>query len=333
MRMLVIILLVSIGCGGQAMEVKQASQVDDKPKQIGIEARLATAYSGPKIRVAVGEFKEMEEALKLFKEMGWSGVAPSLTDQITTGLVQTGRVAVLERQQINKVVGNLALESEGSMSKYFNKKTTAKTGKLLGAQAILIGAVTQFEPNVSGGQAGISIPALGSLSYHQEKAVVGIDVRLVDQESGKVLVAAHGIGEIDSKKVGAAGKYSGVEFGGEAWTRTPLGLATRTAAENAIAELVKGLKQTPWEGKIFMVKGEKVYIEAGHDLNLRKGDKFRVIHRGEEIKKPDGTSMGFEETEGGWVTLNSVQQKLSIGRLTESTKAPKKGDIVRLPIQ
>jgi hypothetical protein len=193
--------------------------------------------------------------------------------------------------------------------------------------------VTQFEPNVSGGQAGINIPALGTLTYHQEKAVIGIDVRLVDQESGKVLVAAEGIGEINSKKAGAQGKYSGVEFGGEAWSRTPLGMATREAADNAIGELVKGLKRTPWEGQIIMVKGNRVFIEAGADLNLRKGDRFRVIHRGDEIKGPNGQSMGFDEEEGGWVTLKVIQAKMSIGVLSESTRAPKQGDIVRLPIE
>ena len=102
----------------------------------GIEARLATAYNGPKIRVAVGEFKELEGAEELFENMEWE-VAPSLTDQITTALVQSGRVAVLERQQIKKVTGNLDLE--GNLGKYFDKKTTAKKGKLLGAQAVLLG--------------------------------------------------------------------------------------------------------------------------------------------------------------------------------------------------
>ena len=100
--------------------------------------------------------------------------------------MNTGRVAVLERQQINKVIGNLKLEKEGASSKYFDQATTKKTGKLLGAQAILIGAVTEFEPDVSGADGGLRLGQLGGLRYHTDKAVVGVDVRLVDQESGKI---------------------------------------------------------------------------------------------------------------------------------------------------
>jgi hypothetical protein len=79
-------LVGALGCGGQGVELKQASGADGTQSKMTIEARMATAYSGPKIRVAVGQFKEMEATVKLFKEMGWSGIAPSLTEQITTAL-------------------------------------------------------------------------------------------------------------------------------------------------------------------------------------------------------------------------------------------------------
>ncbi len=324
-----------LGCGGAPAipNVPQGPQPAAQPKEEGkqsIEARLATAYNGPKIRVAVGEFKELEGSEELFENMEWEGVAPSLTDQITTALVQSGRVAVLERQQIKKVTGNLDLES--NLGKYFNKKTTAKKGKLLGAQAVLIGSVTEFEPNVSGSAGGLQIPQLGGLTYHQDKAVVGIDVRLVHQETGKVLVAANGKGEIDSKKFGAAGAYAGVDFGGEAWTRTPLGVATRAAAEAAIKELVDGIKATPWEGKVVSASGKKAFIDAGHDVNLRKGDTFQLIRRGEAIKGPDGSILGYDEQEIGTVVLKSVQQKMSIGEVSGEGPA-QAGDVVRLPVE
>ena len=245
----------------------------------------------------------MDAAVNLYQELGWSGIAPSLTDQLTTGLVQTGRVAVLERQQIDKVIGNLSLEKEGDTARYFNQKTTKKTGKLLGAQAILVGAVTSFEPNVSGAEGGLSIAMLGGLTAHTDKAVVGIDVRLVDQESGRVLAAANGKGEIRTTGGGVQASYQGLDIGGQQWSRTPLGQATRAAAENALKTLVEGLETIPWENRVVAVSGNKAFIGAGKDLNLQVGDEFVLIKRGEPIKGPDGAIFGYDETEKGRVKI------------------------------
>ena len=230
-------MLFIIGCGGapvvQSMRVKKKT----KPDRRRVAERIATAYSGPKIRVAVGEFKDFEGAEEFFKKMKWAKLGPGISGQIMTALVRTGRVAVLERQQIKKVIGNLQLEKESDISKYFNQKSTAKTGELLGAQAVLVGEITQFEPNVSGGSAGLSVPMLGGLSYHEDKAVVGMDVRLVHQETGKVLAAANGKASISSKKFGGEAQYKGVKVGGGGWKRTPLGDATRVAARKARFEV------------------------------------------------------------------------------------------------
>jgi len=326
-------LLAVFGCGGQVPVIPTAKPVPSDALSVpetSTKSRIAKSYMGPKIRVAVGEFKELDEALSLYREMGWSGIAPGLTDQITTGLVQTNRVAVLERQQIKKVIGNLVLEKESPDAKYFNQKTTKKTGKLLGAQAILVGAVTEFEPDVSGADGGFSMGQLGGLRYHTDKAVVSIDVRLVDQETGKILAAARGRGEIHTSTVGGTVKYQGLDLGGQAWKRTPLGEATRAAAKQALATLVSGLEEISWEGHVVGGSGKKCFISAGKDLNLKVGDQFELIRRGKAILSEDGSVMGHDETRVGRVKLISVQKKMSIGQVVEGGSVAK-GMIVRLP--
>ena len=62
--------------------------------------------------------------------VGGSIAGTALADR----LLQAGhRVAVLERQQIKKVIGNLQLEKESASSKYFDQETTKRTGKLVWA--------------------------------------------------------------------------------------------------------------------------------------------------------------------------------------------------------
>lgn len=311
-------------CGGQA----------PKP-DVGASARETTAQSvtsaakGPKIRVATGQFQELEVAQKLMEQMGLKGVGPLISEQMTTTLAQTGRVIVLERAQIDKVIGNAKLEKEGENAKYFAQETTAATGQLKGVQAMLVGVVTQYEPNISGKGGGLDLPALGSLKYHEDKAVVGIEIRLVDQQTGKVLIASPGKAEILAQGAGASATYQGIGLNAGAYQRTPLGEATRQAAKSALEGLVAKLDALPWEGGVVDARGpEKVFIDAGADVDLQPGARFRVVHRGDAIKGPDGTVMGYDDTEAGIVEVTQVQDKLSVAKVVEG-EGPKAGDRVR----
>lgn len=292
-----------------------------------------TAVRGPKLRVAVGQFGDMEATKQLLEEMGWKGIAPVIAEQVVTGLAQSGRVAVFERSQLDKVAGILSLEKESGMSRFFDQSTTAEMGKFLGAQVVFVGAITEFEPNVTGSDSAISFASLAGLKHHKDKAVIGIDVRFVDQQTGRVLHAAHARGEVLTESFGGDLTYKGIGLGSEAWSRTPIGEATRQAAEGAIRQLVDALQKIPFEAPVLDVRdGNRLFVGAGHDAALQIGDRLRVVHRGEAITDAAGNVVGHDEAEGGWCEVQTVQEKMSVATLVDG-KAPKKGDLVRFPLQ
>ena len=125
-------------------------------------------------------------------------------------------------------------------------------------------------------------------------------------------------------------KYQGLELGGQAWARTPLGAATRVAAEQALTSLVASLQEIPWEGRIVGVSGQKCFISAGKDLNLKIGDEFDLFRRGEAIVGEGGSVVGYDETRVGRLKLVSVQKAMSIGKVLDGNVA-EKGMIIRLP--
>ncbi len=322
------------GCGGSAPAVQVAPTAPLAATSPATAAqRLETAVNRPKLRVAVGAFKEFEAAQKLMEAKGWPGMGPVITEQATTGLVQSGRVTVVERAQLDRVIGNLSTEKESDTSRFFDQGTTAEIGKFVGAQAVLVGAITQFEPDVSGGDAGLDVAWLGGVKYHQDKAIVGVELRLVDQLTGKVLTAASGQAEVQTQEAGMQLGYANVQMGAGAWARTPIGTATRRASEQAIATLVGGLVSIPWEAGVIDAKGpDKVFVDAGGELGVKAGDRFQVVHRGDAITGPDGAVLGYDETVGGEVEIVSIQPKVSIGKVL-SGEPPKAGDRVRLPGQ
>lgn len=277
----------------------------------------------------MASFDELEATRSLFAEMGWSGLGELLGEQAATGLVRSREVIVVERARLDDLIGNLTLEKESDKARFFDQKTTAAIGRLSGAQAVLFGAITEFEPNYAGGKGGLSLGALAGLRYHANRAVVGVDLRLVDQETGRVLHAGHGRGIVAEDEFGAGVDYKGVKIGGDAWSRTPLGEATRRAVESALVSLLEEMRRLPWEAEVVRVTdAQGVYIDAGADARLQAGDRFSLVRRGAAIRSSDGRVLGYEETPGGWVEVVAVQRALSICRLVTG-ELPKVGDRVR----
>lgn len=81
------------------------------------------------------------------------------------------------------------------------------------------------------------------------------------------------------------------------------------------------------------MSAEKVYIEGGSDLNLKPGDEFQLLRRGDEIRNSNGELLGFQEQLLGRVKVRSVHSKMTIADVLEITEgeAPQIGDLVRLP--
>jgi hypothetical protein len=99
----------------------------------------------------------------------------------------------------------------------------------------------------------------------------------------------------------------------------------------ALEKLVHDLVQIPWENRVVGTSGQRCFIGAGTDLNLKAGDEFILIKRGDAIKGADGSVLGYDEQSMGRIKLTSVQSKMSIAEVLEGGKA-ETGMIVRLPV-
>ncbi len=88
---------LAAGCASTPPAPQAAGPAAAKPTPDTAQHRLETAVNRPKLRVAIGPFQELEAARGLMDKKGWPAVGPLITEQVTTGLVQTGRVTVVER--------------------------------------------------------------------------------------------------------------------------------------------------------------------------------------------------------------------------------------------
>ncbi len=210
-----------------------STQVQTQVDTTGPAPGQVLTYTGPKARIAVASFKC--KAAKCSGQIG-EGIA----DMLATALFRTGRFIVLERGE-----GLKAIQEELNLgqSGYVRPGAAPQIGQMEGADILVIGAITAFEPEASGlGGGGIvvpyKIPFLGGAKFKKKEAYIAADIRLVDVRTGRVIAATTVEGKASSWKVGGlmGGVLGDVALGGglEAYKNTPLEKAVRVMLYNAV---------------------------------------------------------------------------------------------------
>ncbi len=195
-------------------------------------------YHGPRARIAVASFR-----CKAAKCGG--GIGDGLADMLTTALFRTGRFIVLERGE-----GLRAIQQEINLAKsgYVQFNQAAHKGSLEGADILVVGTITAFEPEASGvGVGGIAIPfkvpLIGGISLKKKEAYIAADIRLIDVRTGRIIAVATVEGKSSQWKVGTggAGLFGNMALAGglSVYKNTPMEKAIRVMIEKAVQTIAK----------------------------------------------------------------------------------------------
>jgi len=195
-------------------------------------------YSGPKARIAVSDFDV--KAAKAYGEVG-----TGLREMMITALLNSNRYRVVERQVLDSVMQEQELSASGAAQAGGPQRGQIKT-----ADIIITAAVTEFEPQASGGSAGIGggggagSGVLGALlGASMNKAHMALDIRVIDTSTSEILAATRVQGQASDVSGGlVAGFFGGWALGGglTMYANTPMEKAIRIC----IIEAVRYISQT-----------------------------------------------------------------------------------------
>lgn len=234
----------------------------------------SAGISGPKKRVFISEFANRTV-------YGQRRLGSGISDILATELNQTGAFILLERERLEAILNEQAL----GMSGIVTEKTAPKVGELLGANAIVTGAVTQF---------GVRTEAQDLVITASKKQIAActVDVRLIDVSTGRIVWAGSGRGEAVRKYTnyfgsGTAGGYDEILEGD----------ALRAAIVDVRQNLLSGLQELDWSCVVAKVSGNSAYLNAGRKSNLAIGTPLTIYRPGDPILDPDtGTEIGRIDT-------------------------------------
>ncbi|MGQ9617494.1 MAG: CsgG/HfaB family protein [Candidatus Aminicenantia bacterium] len=150
---------------------------------------------GPRVAVFDFDFS----AIQKWWDWNWD-IGKGISDMLVTELVNDGTYRVIERKVLDKILA----EQDFSNSDRANPETAAKIGKILGVKYIIIGSITTFGTDTKqvgvGGVAWADRFGIGKIGTKKTKAKVVINARMIDIDTGEIVVVAKGVGE--SKRSG-----------------------------------------------------------------------------------------------------------------------------------
>jgi len=232
-RLMVIMLLACSafalwGCATLQQITQPTAQVDTTAG-----AQALPPYSGPKARIAVADFDV--KAAKATGEIG-SG----LREMLVTALMNSNRFSVVERQALAAVMQEQELSASGAAQ----AGGGPQRGKIKTADLVITAAVTEFEPQASGGRAGVgggggvgSGILGGLLGASLNKAHMALDIRIIDTSTSEVLAATRVQGQASDIAGGIiAGLFGrhGLVGGLSAYANTPMEKAIRICIIEAV---------------------------------------------------------------------------------------------------
>src|SRR5260370_32992565 len=131
-RVLSILMLLSLGACAPSTSVKQKeTRTVDQPKGI----------VGLKRRIGVVDFENKTA-------YGANRLGTSASDILITELAKSGKFIVVERDKVNTIMSEQKLGMTGAI----DPTTAAKVGKILGLNAIVTGAISEFGTSTEGSE-------------------------------------------------------------------------------------------------------------------------------------------------------------------------------------
>jgi curli biogenesis system outer membrane secretion channel CsgG len=286
-----------------------------------------TPNPGPKKRVLVPTFVTISAFDTAF---GGPESGAAVATQLSDLLQQSGQFDVLERSDLDAM-----LKEQGLVAAHGNVKQAAQhDAELLGAQVVVHGFVTTYSNNAnsSGFSIGFGNPAFdqsnGTIGTNTSRGVIGIEIKLVDTSTGKLIAASKFDDDfhIKSHDLSVTGALSASKTNS---INPVLGQVTENVMKRAASFIIEQLSSVEWVGHVVDVNADDIFLNVGVQNGASVGDVFAVSRVSRRIVDDEsGELLGVVEQPIGQIKIYDVRDKFSIAHPT-SEVVVQKDDVVR----
>lgn len=295
----------------------------------------AAAHAQRKKRIAVLPFETGSDAKQTAQLLGVrDDLGLSLSNLLVNEIAGAGKVDIVERSALDKILA----EQNLSNSDRWDNKTAARIGKIAGVDAVLIGSTAQFSGSskeTKGSQiwsmAGKTGMNNGQAHRMQTKVTIVLTGRLIDVNTGVLLVSGQGTGDSENTELqvnsGAKNQQSGSPVLNDATMKAIRTLAAQLDASPALSETV-AVARTAYSTTVADVDGNTLILALGTSGGTRVGDVVQISRTGRTIKDKNGAVLKVMYEPLGTAKVTEVDSKTATATFTATgTKSPKVDDV------
>lgn len=230
---------------------------------------------------------------------------------LETAIFKTGKMDLFERSRMDAVEEQLL--AEGGLT-----DAGGKVGSLTGVDYLMYGAVTKFGSATQGTSVNTSRfgrfgRKAGGVNSGKATVEMGVDIRITDVETGKILIADSVEGSVQAGSAFSVGGVSSAKGSAD-----PFADVQRVVAA-MIAEKIVTYR---YPIKIISKQGDGTLIVNYGSIMLKPDDILVAFALGEAFVDPDtGETLGAEETELGSVTVTQADARFSKARVASGDPA------------
>jgi curli biogenesis system outer membrane secretion channel CsgG len=198
---------------------------------IGCSPKASIVYiNGPSISEVRNENPSEKKTIAVmdFDNSTNYQVSDGMQSMLISALFHTNKFIVVEREHLR----DLLLEQKLGKTGVVSKETAVEIGKIEGAEFMVFGTITEFNPR----QKGISTVAGAA-----QNSLVTIDVRIVDTKTGRIVNSTTVKGEATDIKIDTGAlQYAGVSqlFSLEVYRNTSMETAIRICIDEAVKYII-----------------------------------------------------------------------------------------------
>jgi curli biogenesis system outer membrane secretion channel CsgG len=278
----------------------------------GLIVAPAGTQSPRKLRIAVLDFDYTDIRNSASAFFGSSiDVGKGISNVLAADLDKEGTFSVVSQAALE---GEMADENFSDLDRN-DPGSAAKLGRVLHADAIIIGTVTQFDTGLQDNDTGEPNP---DATTH-----VRIEARVVDVESGQIQEVADGSGESSGSTAILLGGWKGwgrenVNFASSDFQQTVMGKSIKAAVDQLGSNLVMNASKTlrtaaRRDGIVAAVDGGQVVLNIGSVAGIMPGDVLEAFRVTKEIKDPStGEIIRQLTTTVGVIKTTDVDAKSSV---------------------
>jgi curli biogenesis system outer membrane secretion channel CsgG len=258
-------------------------------------------------------------------------IGEGIRSMLTVRLNGSPHLTMLERSALEDVLK----EQDLGASNRVRKGTNARVGQVSGADAMLYGDIVIFGRDDTTKGRGVAA-VIGSFSpvggaiatlNQSEKAVVAINLRLVDTETGEVIETAEARGESSRSSRNYAGLFGGKGAAAGAsssmtsanFAQTIIGEATANAVANIVKYLETRVPQLPAkprqiEGRVAAVTAAAATLTVGSEHGVIRGDRFEILKINGEVRDPVTKDViDLDAVKVGELVVDAVRERVATG--------------------